>query len=91
MKYFIAESVMNERLPVTPEELERDYLPLHVAHMQQGVAAGLLLMAGPNETGGFLILRGESREAVEASSMMTHRQNASASPQENIVRRGLMR
>lgn len=67
MKYFVAESIMTEPLPVTAEELETRYLPLHVAHLQAGIAEGTLLLGGPCETGGgFLLLRAESREAAEA-------------------------
>ena len=66
MKYFIAESVMNENLPVSPEQMEREYLPQHVAYLQAAIGTGMLLMAGPCETGGFLILRAETREAVDA-------------------------
>ena len=66
MKYFIAESVMNENLPVTPQQMEKDYLPQHVAYLQTAIGTGMLLMAGPCETGGFIILRAETREAVDA-------------------------
>lgn len=66
MNYFIAESIMTEPSPVSPEELQRVYVPAHVAHLQQGIAEGLLLLGGPNEHGGgFLVLRAPSRAAVE--------------------------
>lgn len=67
MKYFIAESVMNDPRPVSAEEFASVYAPMHIAHVQEGIAAGTVLMAGPNETGGgFLLLRAESREAAGA-------------------------
>lgn len=67
MKYFIAESVMTEPMPVTPEEMRTVYVPAHVAHLHRGIDDGMLLLGGPNETGGgFLVLRAESREALDA-------------------------
>ena len=66
MKYFIAESVMNENLPVTPQQMETEYLPQHVAYLHEAIGTGMLLMAGPSETGGFLILRAETLDAVDA-------------------------
>ena len=67
MKYFVAESVMNDPLPVTAEELKSVFVPQHVAHLQEGIAAGLLLLGGPSETGGgFLLLRAETRAEAEA-------------------------
>ena len=66
MRYFIAESVMNDDLPVTPEQMEKEYLPQHIAYLQQAIGTGMLLMAGPGESGGFLILRAETRETVDA-------------------------
>ena len=66
MKYFIAESVMNDPLPATPQQMKEIYVPAHEAHLHEGIAAGMLLMGGPSATGGFLILRAESREALDA-------------------------
>ena len=67
MKYFVAESIMNDPMPVSREEFLSVYAPLHIAHVQEGVAAGVVLMGGPNETGGgFLLLRTESRADAEA-------------------------
>lgn len=67
MKYFIAESIMTDPMPVSKEEFLRVYAPQHVAHMKQGIDAGIVLMAGPNELGGgFLLMRTETRAAAEA-------------------------
>lgn len=67
MKYFVAESIMTQPCPVSGEEMKNTYVPAHVAHLHRGIDAGTLLLGGPNEFGGgFLLLRGESREAVEA-------------------------
>jgi len=66
MKYFVVESVMKDPLPVSREAFETVYAPQHVAHMNEGVDAGLILMAGPNELGGgFLLFRAETREEAE--------------------------
>ena len=66
MKYFVVESVMNENLPVSPQQMEEIYVPAHVAHLHEGIDAGMVLLGGPCETGGFLLLRAESREKVDA-------------------------
>jgi len=66
MKYFVVESVMNDLLPATPQQMKEVYVPAHEAHLHEGIAAGMLLMGGPSATGGFLILRAESREALDA-------------------------
>ena len=67
MEYFVAESVMESPLPCAAEELKNVYLPAHVEHLRRGLESGMLLVGGPNETGGgYLLLRGESREEVEA-------------------------
>ena len=67
MKYFVAESIMENPLPCTPDELKTVYLPAHVEHLQGALKSGMLLVGGPNETGGgYLLLRSESREEVEA-------------------------
>ena len=67
MKYFVAESVMVSPLPCTAEEVKTIHLPAHVEHLQGGLKTGMLLVGGPNESGGgYLLLRGESREEVEA-------------------------
>lgn len=67
MKYYIAQSVMTEPLPVSAEELERVYLPAHADHVRRGTESGTVLLGGPNELGGgFLVLRAESRAALDA-------------------------
>ena len=67
MKYFVAESVMVTPAPVSEEKMKQVYIPAHVAHLHEGIDAGVVLLGGPSETGGgFLLLRGESREAVMA-------------------------
>ena len=66
MKYFVAESIMENPLPCTPEEMKTLYLPAHVAHLKGGLTSGMLLVGGPNETGGgYLLLRAETRQEVE--------------------------
>lgn len=67
MQYFVAESMMNDPMPVSREEFLSVYAPMHIAHVQEGVADGVVLMGGPSETGGgFLLLRTESRAEAEA-------------------------
>jgi len=67
MKYFVAESVMTRPCPVDSEELAQVFIPAHVAHLQEGIRDGILLLGGPNELGGgFLLLRSESRAEAEA-------------------------
>ena len=67
MKYFVAESVMEQPLPCTAEEMKNLYIPAHVAHLHTGLESGMLLVGGPNESGGgYLLLRAETREEAEA-------------------------
>ncbi len=42
-------------------------LPAHREHLQRGVDAGMLLVSGPQQprTGGILVVRAESRDALE--------------------------
>lgn len=63
MKYFIAESTMLPDLPVSETELNEKYIPLHAKHIADGIAAGMVLCAGPkSEGGGIMVARAESQE-----------------------------
>lgn len=66
MKYFIVESIMREELPCTPAQMAQIYVPAHEAYLHEGIDAGMLLMAGPCDTGGFMLLRAERREEIDA-------------------------
>ena len=68
MKYYLAQSVMSEPLPVPPEDIPSVYIPMHEKHIASGIEAGMVLFAGPKtaEGGGLMIARAESREALDA-------------------------
>lgn len=66
MRYFIVESVMKTDIPATPQEMEEVWIPAHVTHLHEGIEAGMVLMGGPCDTGGFLVLRAESRAEIDA-------------------------
>ena len=67
MKYFIAESTMLPDLPLSETELNEKYIPLHAKHIASGIAAGMVLCAGPkSEGGGIMVARAETREALDA-------------------------
>ena len=68
MKYFLAQSIMAEPLPVPAEDVPKVYIPMHEKHIAAGIAAGMVLLAGPKVTegGGLMIARAESREALDA-------------------------
>ena len=68
MKYFLAQSIMAEPLPVPAEDVPKLYIPMHEKHIAAGIAAGMVLLAGPKVTegGGLMIARAESREALDA-------------------------
>ena len=68
MKYFLAQSIMAEPLPVPAEDIPRVYIPMHEKHIAAGIAAGMVLLAGPKvaEGGGLMIVRAESREELDA-------------------------
>ena len=67
MKYFVAESTMLASLPVSEKELAEKYIPLHAEHIASGIAAGIVLCAGPKEEGGgIMVARAETREALDA-------------------------
>lgn len=67
MKYFLVQSVMSSPLPCSPEEMKDKFLPLHEAHIARGIEQGTVLFAGPKigRSGGFMITRAESLEALE--------------------------
>ena len=67
MKYFLAQSIMFDPLPVPAEDVPKIYIPMHEAHIAAGIAAGNVLLAGPKteEGGGLMIARFESREALD--------------------------
>lgn len=67
MRYYIAESVMNDPLPVPAEELPKTYIPLHEAHIQSGIDQGRILLAGPKvgEGGGLMVARAEDRADLD--------------------------
>lgn len=67
MKYFVTESVFNDPLPVSPEELEKTYIPMHVAHINAAIDRGQVLLAGPKveSGGGFIVVKAESREELD--------------------------
>jgi len=67
MKYILAQSIMNDPLPVPAEDVPKIYIPMHEAHIAAGIAAGNVLLAGPKteEGGGLMIARAESREALD--------------------------
>ena len=67
MKYFLAQSIMNNPLPVPEEDIPGVYIPLHEKHIASGIEAGMVLLAGPKpeEGGGLMIARAESREALD--------------------------
>lgn len=68
MKYFLAQSIMNDPLPVPAEDVPRIYIPMHEKHLATGIEAGMVLFAGPKVTegGGLMIARAESRETLDA-------------------------
>ena len=68
MKYFLAQSVMADPLPVAAEDIPKIYIPMHEKHIAAGIAEGMVLLAGPKpaEGGGLMIARAESREALDA-------------------------
>ena len=66
MRYFIVESVMKTNIPATPQEMEEVWIPAHVTHLHEGIEAGMVLMGGPCDTGGFLILRANSLDEINA-------------------------
>jgi uncharacterized protein YciI len=63
MKHFVVEATY-----AAPIEKIRAATPRHRAFLQKGYDAGFFLMSGPREppTGGFMIARAESREALAA-------------------------
>ena len=67
MKYFLAQSIMAEPLPVPAEDVPKLYIPMYEKHIAAGIAAGMVLLAGPKVTegGGLMIARAESREALD--------------------------
>ena len=67
MRYFISESVFNDPLPVPAEEIPKTYVPLHEAHVKAAIDQGQVLLAGPKvgEGGGFMVVKAESREALD--------------------------
>ena len=66
MKYFIVEGVFNDPVPV-PREERAELLAGHKEFVARGLSAGSVLCAGPKVegSGGFIILRAESREALD--------------------------
>lgn len=68
MKYFLAQSVMADPLPVPAEDVPKIYIPMHEKHIASGIEAGMVLFAGPKitEGGGLMIARAESRKALDA-------------------------
>lgn len=68
MKYFLAQSIMYDPLPIPPKDLPGLYIPMHEKHIASGIEAGMVLFAGPklNEGGGFMVARAESREELDA-------------------------
>lgn len=67
MKYYLAQSIMLDPLPVPAEDMPSKYLPLHEKHIAEGIESGMVLFAGPKtqEGGGLFIARAESRELIE--------------------------
>lgn len=67
MKYFLAQSIMNDPLPVPAEDVPKIYIPLHAKHIATGIESGNVLLAGPKpeEGGGLMIARFPSREALD--------------------------
>ena len=68
MKYFLCQSRMFDPLPVPAGDMGKIYNPLHVQHIAEGIAAGMVLLAGPRVEGGggLFIARAESREELDA-------------------------
>ena len=67
MKYFLVQSVMASPLPVSTEELQEKFIPLHEAHIARGIEKGIVLFAGPKigKSGGFMIARAESVDELQ--------------------------
>lgn len=67
MKYFLAQSIMNDPLPVPAGDVPTIYIPQHEKHIAAGIAAGNVLLAGPkvSEGGGLMIARFETRQALD--------------------------
>lgn len=65
--FYLAEAVYHDALPCTREALSNALIPAHAAHIRAGLEAGLVLLAGPKaeRDGGFLVLRSDSREALD--------------------------
>ena len=63
MKHFVVEITYTASSEAVTAVLER-----HRAYLQKGYEAGLLLMSGPQnpKTGGMIIARAESLEAIQA-------------------------
>ena len=63
MKHFLVEAIY-----AAPIEAVRDAYPRHRAWLQKGYDAGLFLVSGPKDppTGGYLVARAESAEALKA-------------------------
>ena len=68
MKYYLAQSIMSDPMPVPVEDVPSVYIPMHEKHLAGGIAAGMVLLAGPKTAGGggLMIARAESREALDA-------------------------
>ena len=68
MKYYLAQSIMAEPLPVPAEDVPKVYIPMHEKHIASGIEAGMVLFAGPKtaEGGGLMIARAESRGELDA-------------------------
>ena len=68
MKYYLAQSIMAESLPVPAEDVPKVYIPMHEKHIASGIEAGMVLFAGPKtaEGGGLMIARAESRGELDA-------------------------
>ncbi len=68
MNHYLVEAVYAPALPCTEEVLATSLIPAHAAHVQSGIIAGMVLCAGPKEaeSGGFLVLRAQSREELDA-------------------------
>ena len=57
MKYFLAQSIMLDPLPVPAEDMPSKYLPLHEKHLAEGIESGMVLFAGPKtQEGGVLFI-----------------------------------
>ena len=66
--FCLAEAVYASPLPCSRRELEEKLLPAHAAHIRAGAQRGLVLLGGPKAEGegGFLLLRSDSRQELDA-------------------------